>query len=56
MKYGKESIKESSIFEEEHVDMHEVAPQPMHITVAEKKDFDEETFWDELEMFFILGH
>lgn len=24
----------------------------MHITTIEKKDSNEETFWDELEMFF----
>ena len=48
---GKESLKDSSVLEEEHVDMHEVVPYPIHITATEQKDSDEETFRDDLEMF-----
>ena len=50
---GKESLKDSSILEEEHVNMHEVAPQSMHTIVVEKEDSNEEIFWDELEVFYL---
>ena len=45
MEDGKENLEEG------HANMHEVVPQSMHIAATEKEDFDEETFWDELEMF-----
>ncbi len=51
MEDKKERLKGSSVLEEEHVDMHQVVPQPMYLTIAEQEDSNEENFWDELEMF-----
>ena len=53
MEDEKKSLKDSSILEEQHVDMHDIVPQPMHTTVAKQEDSDEDNFWDELEVFFL---
>ena len=45
MEDGEESLKHSSILKDEHVDMHEVVPQPMHNTTIEKDDSDEDNCW-----------
>jgi hypothetical protein len=39
---GEESLKDSSVLEEEHADMNEVAPQPMHIIVVVIEEIDDE--------------
>ena len=44
----KEDPEDSSIREEEHVDMHEISIQPMHITEKDQEGYDENNFWDEL--------
>jgi hypothetical protein len=47
---GKEGLEDSSILEEEYANLHEVAPQPMHVftTVMEEIN-DEDSLLDELD-------
>lgn len=53
MEDEKESLKDSFVLKEKHVDMHEVAPQPMHTTTTKQEDSNEDKFWDELEVFYL---
>lgn len=50
MKDGKESLKDSSILEEENANLHEVSPQPMHVfaTIIEEIS-DEDDLLDKLD-------
>lgn len=46
------SLKDSSVLEEQHANMHEVFPQPMCAPIVEQVDSDGDHFWDEMEAFF----
>ena len=42
MEDEKEDPNDSSILEEEHVDMHKVSPQPMHVIATIMEEIDDE--------------
>lgn len=53
MEDEKESLKDSSILKEEHADMQEVSPQPMHVIAAIMEDInDEDDLLDDFDAFF----
>ena len=53
VEYEKEDLKDSFFLEEEHVEMHEVFHQPMHIvTIVMEEIYDEDDLLDEFDAIF----
>ena len=51
MEDGKESLKDSSILDKDHTNMHEVSPQSMHIISAMMEEINEKNdLLDELDV------